>query len=375
MAMTPEQAVARAIDRIGADDFGPEGWREGLERTLAAIAGLPLTEAGRADVERQIVSQLATRLQIERWYRDHPEIEAEEVPSPVLVTGMPRTGTTATVGMLGLDDRFRFPRAWELQQPVPPPIAGEEHADPRAVASREAAKAYDKPEMHIHDSDGPQEDLVFIANIAMRGFHGSLPMPDDYVDWWIAEDFTGVYAYHRRVLKLLQSRRPPNQWLLKAPPHLFKLREFAAAYPDARFVMTHRDPAKVIPSVASLHHRIYTTRCDPTRLDKARTGRTMLRLWVEAVRRSLAARAEIGEHRFIDVRNDEVVRDPIGVFERVYHHLGMAIDGALFDKVGGYAQRHAPGSAGAHRYTAEEYGLTDGEIREAFGGYIKRFLR
>ena len=113
---------------------------------------------------------------------------------------------------------------------MPPPVAGEEDQDPRVIAARAAAKDYDKPEMHLFDPDGPEEDLVYFAGLNMRAYHGALPMPDEFLDWWMADDFASTYTCHARVLKLLQSRRPPYLWLLKAPVHVFKLEAFAAQY-------------------------------------------------------------------------------------------------------------------------------------------------
>jgi hypothetical protein len=374
-ALRPDEAISRAIALAGSEDFGPSGYEEGLARTLDAIDRLPLTEEGLVVTNDKIVADLATRLRIENWYKAHPELAEQTIEGPVLVVGMPRTGTTATVAMLALDERFRFLRGWEGAAPLPPPIATEEDSDPRVVAARTAVNRYTTPAMHLHDPDGPEEDLAFIAGFDMHAYHGVLPMPDDFLDWWMTEDFVSTYAYHARVLKLLQSRRPPHLWLLKAPPHLFKLEAFAAQYPNAKFVMTHRDPRKLIPSVASLHYTLHTVRCRPDALDKHKIGRTAVRFWSEGVRRGLAARAKLGEHRFVDIKNDDVVRDPLGVFERVYAHLGMRITPELQRRVAEYRNKNAPGAFGEHRYTLEEYGLSADAVGRAFKGYIERFLQ
>ena len=376
-ALTPDEAIARAVASAGSDDFGPNaepgGWREGLERALGAFARLPFKPEARAGVEGKIVGDLVTRLRIEQWYAAHPEVEAEVVDGPVFVVGMPRTGTTATVGMLALDDRFRFLRAWEGHAPLPPPIAGEEDADPRALAAREAARSYHRRHMHLPDPDGPEEDLAILSGYDMHAYHGALPMPDDYVAWWMACDFRSTYAYHQRILKLLQSRRPPGLWLLKSPPHLFKLDAIARQYPKARFVMTHRDPLKIIPSVASLHHTLYGERGVADVMSKAEVGERFLSFWTEGVRRGLAARAAIGEERFIDVSNDEVVKRPLETFARLYAHLGLDLTPELERKILAYNSDKAPGAFGTHHYTLEEYGLTAEGVRAAFGGYIERF--
>ena len=371
--VSPEQAVARAIESAGSDDFGGDGWREGLERSLAAFPKLPLLPKAREASVAKIVHDLAMRLRIVKWLKDHPEIEAQPIEGPVFVMGLPRTGTTATVGMMALDERFRFLRAWEGASPMPPPVAGEEEHDPRAVAARKAAIEHAKPHVHIADPDGPEEDLAMMAGLDMRSYYGTLPMPDDYIEWWLNSDFGSFYAFEERVLKLLQSRRPPNLWLLKSPPHLFRLREIVRQYPNARFVMTHRDPARVIGSVASLHTMLHVERCLPGSVDKAQVGRRQLALWAEGMRRFLAVRDEIGDARFVDVSNDDVVRRPIETFERIYDHLGMPLGPPLRARLEDYNSRNAPGAFGTHEYTAEEYGLTDATIRAAFKDYGERF--
>jgi hypothetical protein len=372
-ALTADEAIIRAVEAAGSEDFGPEGWREGLALSLDAFARIPLTEHARKAATDKVVQDLTTRLRVEQWYKNHPETADQRIEGPVFVVGMPRTGTTAMVAMLALDDRFRFLRGWEGASPMPPPVAGEEDADPRVLAARAAAKDYDKPHVHLFDPDGPEEDLVFLAGINMHAYHGAYPMPDDYVAWWLAEDFASTYAYHERILKMLQSRRPPHLWLLKSPPHLPKLAMIARQYPDAKFIMTHRDPIKLIPSVASLHYMLHEERSLPGRLDKVATGRKLLAFWQECARRGLAARAAIGEDRFIDVHNDDVVNAPLETFERVYAHLGLELTPSLRGRLADYSSRNAPGTFGKPRYTLEEYGLSEGAIRKGFSEYLDRF--
>jgi hypothetical protein len=371
--VSPERAIAKAVEIAGSEDFGADGWREGLERSLAAFPKLPLLPEAREASIGKIIHDLSMRLRIVRWLKDNPEIEAQPIEGPVFVIGLPRTGTTATVGMMALDERFRFLRAWEGASPMPPPVAGEEDRDPRVIAARKAAAGSDHAHMHIVDPDGPEEDLAMMAGLDMRSYHGTLPMPDDYIDWWMNSDFTSFYAFEERVLKLLQSRRPPHLWLLKSPPHLLRLREILRQYPDAKIVVTHRDPVKVIGSVASLHTALHEARCVPGSVDRAQVGRRQLALWAEGMRRFLAVRDEVGEDRFIDVRNDDVVKRPIATFERIYDHLGMPLTSPLRARLEDYNSRNAPGAFGTHRYTAEEYGLTDAAIRAAFRDYGERF--
>ena len=373
MGMTAAGAKARAVQLAGWDDFGAAGFEEGLERALGAFPRLPLKPEVMTAALDRIVQDLANRLRVQQWYAAHPEVEAQAIEGPVLVCGLPRTGTTATVGMLALDPRFRFPRMWEMSQPVPPPRLADEASDPRAVAYRKAILAHSHTSQHIADPDGPEEDMVGLAPLDMHAYHGAFPMPDDFIAWWTQADFASTYAYHRRVLKLLQSERPPHLWLLKGPVHLFHLDAFAAEYPQAKFVWTHRDPASVIPSVSSLQHRLHSARCVDGALDKDAAGPKALAFWAEGMRRALVARDRLGEHRFIDLWNRDVVSRPVETFAGLYDRLGFAFTPTLEADLANYNRRNAQGAFGEHRYTAEEYGLTKDVIREAFVDYCDRF--
>ncbi len=371
--LTVQDVISNAIADAGSDDFGPEGFREGLERTVDAFSRIPLTQDALAQVNRKLVHDMANRLRIEQWYQDHPEIEGQAVESPVFVVGLPRTGTTATVAMLALDERFRFLRGWEAEAPVPPPVSGQEDNDPRVIAARAAAEDYGMAHMHLFDPDGSQEDLATLSGLDMHSYHGAYPMPDDYIDWWMNADFSSTYAYLDRVFKLLHSQRPPRRWLLKSPPHLFRLDLIARQFPDVKFVMTHRDPCKLIGSVASLHSSLFEERCTPGSIDRQTVGRNVLAFWEEGIRRGLAAREAIGEDRFIDVLNDDVVKRPLETFEKVYAHIGLPLTAELKARLEEYNRSNAPGKFGTHRYTLDEYGLTEQEVRTAFRDYIDRF--
>ena len=371
--LTPAEAIRQAVAEAGLDDFGPDSFRDGLQYMLATFAGLPLTVSARTAAEAKVVRDLVTRLRIEQYYKDRPEIADQPVEDPVFVVGMPRTGTTATVAMLALDDRFRFLRGWEGASPLPPPVAGEEDADPRVIAARAAAQAYKQSHIHLLDPDGPEEDLALLSGLDMHSYHGVYPMPDAYLSWWYESDFAPTYAYIERVLKLLHSRRPPHRWLLKSPPHLFNLDVLARQYPTARFVMTHRHPLKLIPSVASLHCTLHGERCTPGSFDKQEVGRRHFAFWVEGMRRGLAARAAIGEGRFVDVRNDDLIRQPLAEFERIYAHVGLDLSEAQRQRLQDYSTNNAPGTFGQHAYTLEEYGLAATSIRAAFKEYSERF--
>lgn len=367
-----DELLNKAREAAGFKGKVEASLREGLEQAIAGFAGAPITAQAHTAAMDMLLGDLKTRFAIERYLAEHPEIEEQEVEGPVLVTSIPRTGTTATVAMMALDPRFRFTRDWELRQPLPPPVLGEDATDPRAVAARARAANLDQS-IHLYDPDGPEEDLIAIAGYDMRQLHARYPMPQSYIDWYVADDFHSLYEFHERVLKLLQWRYPPNRWLLKAPPHTLRFEAFVERYPGSTIVMTHREPAKIIASVASMYNTIFQSVCEPGQVSKEWIGQRCLDFWSRGMEMALRARDRLGEDRFADVYNRDLVADPVATFERLYDRLGMSIDDALRARLEDYHRRNAKGAHGEHRYTAEEFGLSEDKINERFEEYLERF--
>lgn len=368
MIDSPENLVARAVERTGSSDLGPDGWQVGLEQLVHAfnidMAGDP---AATERAEATLVSRLTIRLQIEAWYSAHGADAAAPVEGPLMIVGMPRSGTTAAHYLLSEDPAFRYLRAWEVKDPVPPPVLETEANDPRRLSegTREGSV------QHIRTLDGPVEDttlheLHFHENIA-------LPLPT-YRTWWEDADHSSSFVYHERVLRLLQSHRPPTRWILKNPNYLFYLDQAAAAYPNARFVITHRDPVSVVPSACSVLADSRRRRMpDWTPDDPAAFGRETLDRYVEGVRRMAAVRDRIGEDRFIDVGQTEIEADAVSVAERIYDFAGYKFEDDVRDAMATWAAENRRGARGAHTYDPADYGLTTESIREAFSDYLDRF--
>ena len=260
---------------------------------------------------------------------------------PVDIIGLPRTGTTALANMMSLDPQFRCLRGWEQSQPLPPPRPETDATDPRRMRLAEENEHL-SPElkaMHLYDLDATMEDSE-VLGMAFHGQQYTLPVYG-YHDWWRRADLTETYAYHRRVVQLLQSEHPPDLWLFKAPHHKFHLEPIVAAYPDVRFVMTHRDPAKSVPSYSSLVSTIFPPSTGER--DLHRVGHEVsehLRIGME---NAIAARARIGEDRFLDVHHRELVGDPLGTLARVYDFCGLeltpATEQAVLRLAGGQPHR------------------------------------
>jgi hypothetical protein len=367
-----ETLMAEAMAAANLSDFGPGDFRHGLDVLLASLereADLDLSADAR--LIRVLRRRLINRLEVEQWYREHPELENLTVRGPVDIVGFPRTGTTALANMMSLDPQFRCLRGWEQARPCPPPILGQEAQDPRRL---QAARHYDQrdPEamaLHLYELDATTEDTELLG-MACRDPGYTWPVYG-YHAWWRDADFTAAYHYHRRVVKLLQSQRPPALWLFKAPHRIFNLEAIVEAYPDVRFIMTHRDPGKVVPSYASLVSTIFPA--PGGERDMRRLGREVCEHLRDGMRAAIGACERLGEDRFLDVHHHELVRDPLDTVRRVYDFVGVPWHDDVQRSVLVWQERNKPGAYGQHRYTAEQFGLSTARIRSDFDFYIERF--
>jgi hypothetical protein len=203
----------------------------------------------------------------------------------------------------------------------------------------------------------------------MRSGHG-LPLPT-FERWWSSERHPTAFAYLDRVLRLLHSHRPPHRWLLKYPSYAYQLDDLVAQWPDVKFVWTHRDPVKLVPSTCSVTIDGYRRRIpDYEPDDWSKFGHAQLDRFAKAALRGTEARERIGDDRFIDVSQQQMNASAVEVAERIYDFAGLTLTDDMRDTIARWAEENKAGARGAHSYSAEQYGLTDGEIRAAFAGYL-----
>ncbi|HUJ65162.1 MAG TPA: sulfotransferase [Acidimicrobiales bacterium] len=372
MIADAEQLVERAQAVTGLSDLGPDGWQEGLSRLVEATRqDLPADDDVTVRLEAMITGRLASRLRIEDWYRrrDQP---TEPVTGPVVIHGLPRSGTTAVQYLLSIGTTFRYQRRWEISDPVPPPGATDDAHDRRRLAALERAVGPAGGSVqHISEVDGPVDDGTILG----LDFHNQeLGYPlRSYTTWWRSSSLKTTYSYHERVLRLLHTARPPRRWLVKAPYHNFHLDDLAAQYPDARFLMTHRDPVAAVASTCSTVATAQRNALPQYTLGPQALGTFLLEHLVDGLSRALAARAAIGEHRFLDITQHQLEADPVGTARRIEDWLGLQLDKSTGVAMAEWAAANARGSRGEHRYRAEEYGLSDDRIRAAFKDYIDHF--
>ena len=379
MTFSSDAFVDAAITGTGLDDFGSEPWRDGLDVFCEALnREACLNDIGVAVHESRISSLLTQRLHVVDWLKRHPEIGHEDIRRPVIIVGLPRTGTTALAHLMAADPDSRILRTWEESQPTPPPEASSQYTDGRIGATQAGIDMShqlmpDLPRLYFATATSPSEALD-LTGMSFRSFQfeGQAHVPS-YEEWLLHCDMEPAYRFQRTVHQLLQWRCPPRRWTWKNPPDVFSLPAVRAIFPEAVFIWTHRDPFAALASVCSLVTVV--RRFGTDHVDRAALGPRQLELWGSGIDRAIDARASIGEDAFVDVHMTDLVRDPMVAMASIYERLGWPLtDGAqraMREWLAGNPQH----GRGGHDPDPAEFGLEPGEVRKRFAAYRQRFER
>lgn len=368
-----------AREQTGLHDFGPDtGWREGFGRLVAAVEAMGPNDQLRHMAAHNITGQLATRLRFVEDDRLHPEIAALDVGDPLIVIGLPRTGTTITYDLLCTDRAARAPREWEWYIPWPPTQTASFTSDPRIA---QVTAMYDNWLKHApqlldiqrFDCTQPGE-----CNHGMQYHFGSTNFPaelgvPDYAQWLRENRVAGQYVSHKRLLQNFQWRGPQGRWTLKSPQHLFDLPALLEAYPGAMLVWTHRDPALTFSSLSSFIAGFLAAIGGDK--DKAAIGRDVVETWIAGMNRALAARLDPAiEARIIDLAHKDIVADPMRAVERIYDRFSLPFSADHKARITQFlADNPAAKRMGKHQHSPEEYGIDNGEVRRRMADYYDRF--
>jgi hypothetical protein len=377
MSMVNE-VIAEARSRSGLTDLGSDSFHEGLVALLdgAEQAG-SFNELGIAVLRDQAVGFLAVRLSVEDWYRRHPEIDDQVIPPPLFGLGLPRTGSTALSFLLAEDLRARPLLTWESFSPTPPPDPATCATDPRIAEAALQISLIDEmapkfKSMLPNSPTGPTECLQIMALDFRSAMFGALGDNRHYEAWLADCDMVSAYQYHERVLKLLQWKFPTRPWQLKSPAHMDSIDALLAVYPDARFVMTHRDIAQVIPSLVSLFDATSELlRTGPLAADFADNQAAY---WERALRRTMTYRDAGNDARFFDVGFTEMRPDPIPAVDRLYQWLGLELTDELVARMRTWWETNPADKQGVHEYHPELYGIDLDDLRAQFAFYNDRFV-
>ncbi len=379
--LSEQSLIREAVRATGCDDFGPEPFLAPMRRVLDSLENeARLSFLGRTIARNELVRVLRNRLGLVAARRAHPEIERVQVHQPIVVVGLPRTGSTILHDILARDPAHRAPLTWECNEPCPAPEASTYETDPRIAKSDAELAGVDRlipgfKSMHPMGARLAQECVVLMQQTMCSVlFHNEYRVPS-YQDWLDdpAFDWRPVYAFHREQLQHLQWRCARERWVLKTGAHMWSLDALLATYPNACVVQTHRDPVKVATSYASLTTLVRAMSSEA--VDAFEVAADWTPRLARALERAIDVRdsGSLPAERFHDVHFRALLADPMKVVEGIYGHFGIELSGVAADRMRSFISENPQGKHGVHHYAPAEYGLDVGTERERFARYTTRF--
>lgn len=386
VTLTEETVLAAASQATGLSDFGPEDFRERLRRLIDEWNGDTRAYAiKRAMLLGYAVRYATNRLLIQDILKKHPEIHDEPIERPILVAGLPRSGTTHLLNLLGADSRLRSTPLWETYQPVPnplEPVAGHDGLDPRyaRVAAQWQAQLAANPlsaAMHAMEPDHFHEDVELMGpNFAGYNFEWLARAPK-WRDYYLSTDQTPHYEYMKTVLKILQwqdvrAGGKRKRWVTKCPQHLEQLPVLRKVFPDATVAITYRDPVEVVQSAITMI--AYGERMAYPTIDT----QGLLEYWTDRVERLLRAcvrdRHLWPEAQSIDVPFDTFMADDMAVVREVRAKAGLPETDTANRQVSDFIESHPRGKYGQIVYNLErDFGVAPDELRRRFDFYYEAY--
>jgi len=378
--MSEEAVLQAAIAQTGLKDFGSEDFRERMRVWLQAVAeDSSLRPAARFGIFSSCVRNLKNRLRLEDLLKKHPEILETKIECPIIIVGLPRSGTTHLLNLMAADSRLRSLPYWESLEPIPVPEEkpGPGEEDPRITRCREAYRQQDEMmpllrAMHDMRPGHIHEEIELLEmDFGSYGIEWIAHVPS-WRDYYLSLDLGAQYEYLAKALQALQWMRGPKRWVLKSPQHLEQLAPLDAVFPDATIAFTHRDPVSVIQSAITMLGYGDRMRCKKVNLPQ------LADYWSSRIERLLRAcvrdRKRIPAARSIDVLFHEFMADDIGMVERIYQLAGLPMTAAARAQLEACMQESPRGKHGRVRYDLRgDFGINPDALRERFAFYFEKF--
>ena len=378
--LDPDALVARARRDTGLDDLGDPTLPDRLAAQVAAVeADTGLTGLGRWIIRERLLGLLRARLRFEDFTRRHPEALEVELEPPIVVVGLPRSGTTHLVNLLAADRRLRSMPWWEVAEPIP--VLGDgpgaDGLDPRYLRSLRQWEATQRVSpltalMHDRPPWSIEEDCELV-DLDLCGYsvewHARVPA---WRDHYLALDQFQHYAFLRRELQVLSYLRGPRRWVLKTPQHLEWLGPLMATFPDATVAFTLRDPVAVLQSAITM--LAYGDRNRRVEID----ADGLAAYWVDRIERLLRAAVRdahlIPTDQRVDVEFHEFMRDDLAMAERILGTAGLDVPEEVRSALRTYLAGNPRGKDGRIVYDLRaDFGLEPDALRERFAFYLDAF--
>lgn len=383
--LSSHSILQEARQATGLENFGPTDFLERLELLCDEWGGdSGLVNLGRLSLRNKLVQHARSRLLIQDVLTRHPEIHAVEIKAPIIVAGLPRSGTTHLLNLMAADSRLRALPLWESYEPIPLP--GEPllatGVDPRFQRCEDTWQMMQAlspllATMHPMNPDHIHEELELMGPDFASYNYEWLSVSPRWRDHYYGSDQTPHYEYMKTVLKILtwqdgDASGAATRWVLKCPQHLEQLPVLQAVFPDATFAVTHRDPVSVIQSAATM--LAYGQRISRKQVDV----RGLIQYWSDRVLHLLHAcvqdRSALPQERSIDVPFHEFMADDLAMVSRIYAKAGLEMTSRASSELQTFIDEHPRGKHGSIIYNLrEDFGIEPSELRARFDFYFDRF--
>jgi len=342
-----QQLIDLATARAGRRDLGDSHFTESLfsnlDKLLEAIDhGASLNFNGRAVFRQFMVDALSNRLDVVAWDRQHPNVLKAPIVAPIVIIGLPFSGTSHLHQLLAHDPANRAAIAWEVASSVPPPSAYSFAKDPRIDVTDQAFTSLKRrlstsARLSLLDARVAQDcSLLFAAAGASEAFSVALQIPD-YRNWLQSSDMSVSYQWHRQMLQHLQSAYMGERWLLKSPQHLAHLPALTATYPDARFVFVHRNPEHAMIEYLNFSRQL--RRILHVRPSVEADTYAEITYWAAAIDRATAFFASNPQFAVAHVRHSDLMRRPLKTVETIYETLAPTFSQPAYKRIDDYVNR------------------------------------
>ena len=366
----------------GLSNFGDDSYREPMQLLIDGLnRDAKLNAAGLAMWSQRLVNILCNRLRLYHWLDKHPEILEEQIERPVVIVGLPRTGTTMLHRILASDSRFYAPLWYEVRNPAPyldwqPGATDQRIVEATAEVEGMLAANPELAAIHPMDPVGADEELMILEN----SFYNTVPQAycwlPEFDQWQQQADNRPGYDFLKLCLQFLQWQKKQRgeqaqRWLLKTPHHLHCMQTLFDVFPDAKIVQTHRDPVDTIPSICSFHANLYVLCSD-------QVNKTQLAdMWAERFNKGMTHTMAVRDSRsddFFDAWFRDTVKTPLAVIEKLYDWLDMPLTAEARAAMEEHRELNKREERPAHEYTLEEYGLSEAGLKTQFAGYRSRYI-
>ena len=379
MKINANEILDQAKSETGLSDLGEPLFFEGLNRLVDSINNeASLNEIGIQAQPIRIQGLLSNRLRFEEDLKKFPEILDQEIIAPIVIVGLPRTGSTMTHRLLASDPNHTAMLWWEGRYPALLP--GEKRGDIEArmelgKAEVDAVVAASPEALDIHpwDYKGADEEILLLEHNFLSTVPESFMALPSYSEWIEKQDHTLAYEDLKKFIQYLQWQNPGREkkrWVLKSPHHLGFIDKMISVFPDAKIIQTHRDPIKTVPSFCSMCANLFEPLT--TNFDKVFIGKH----WSNKLTRALNHCMNISEQHpdnFLDLEFLNMIKDPIDEMKKIYEFIGESFGEKTEVAMEAWREENKH-EMGAHKYSLEEYDLTESQINNNFAKYQQKYI-